>query len=123
MVFNARNNGDLRFHKHPRTGGREMGVKNRLPGEPKKKPRVRKLKPVAVSAPELRARAPGEHPDLLHLRPHECKWPVHSGQARGEHYFCAAPRKGVSPYCEAHDSMAFQSVEARRAAAAAKRAA
>ena len=98
MAWSARKAGDPRFPKRQR--GRIMSAKLGPPAEA----RVRKVKapvPVAVAL-TLPSRAPGEHPMLVDLRPNECKWPVHSGPEKGEHYFCAALQLPGSPYCQEH---------------------
>ncbi len=45
---------------------------------------------------------PKVNPLIQDLSPNGCKWPVRSGEERGEHYFCDELRAPGSPYCKAH---------------------
>lgn len=81
----------------------------RLRGDPRFPARGRfdmtKRKCVPIAAPP-----PKTNPMLLDLKPGECKWPVRSGEERGEHYFCADPRLPGSPYCKAHTTLGLNSM-------------
>ncbi len=48
------------------------------------------------------------NPNLFDLKPNQCKYPVRSeGERSEEHFFCAEPQYGGSPYCRAHDTLCF----------------
>lgn len=50
---------------------------------------------------------------LMELTERTCKWPI--GDPATEHfYFCGLPSSAGKPYCEAHVSVAFQPMSARR---------
>ncbi|WP_444452734.1 GcrA family cell cycle regulator [Rhodobacter capsulatus] len=50
---------------------------------------------------------------LMELTERTCKWPI--GDPATEHfYFCGLPSQAGKPYCEAHVSVAFQPMSARR---------
>jgi hypothetical protein len=81
MARDARLKGDKRFP------ARISGLMGRN--------RMRKAPPPPVK--------PKVNPDLFHLKPGECKWPVRSEGERGEeHFFCADPQSPGSPYCPKH---------------------
>ena len=50
---------------------------------------------------------------LMELTERTCKWPI--GDPATDHfYFCGLPSQAGKPYCEAHVSVAFQPMSARR---------
>ena len=57
---------------------------------------------------------PKTNPMLLDLKPGECKWPVRSGEERGEHYFCAERQLPGGPYCAEHEALATAPKHIRR---------
>ncbi len=50
---------------------------------------------------------------LLELTERTCKWPI-GDPATEDFWFCGLPVKAGKPYCEAHVSVAFQPMSARR---------
>lgn len=91
MARDARLRGDPRF---PARGRYDVTKRVRRP----------KSSPSEPSAPPVKT-----NPMLLDLKPNDCKWPVRSGEERGEHYFCAEPRQDFSPYCKEHTTLGLNS--------------
>jgi len=50
---------------------------------------------------------------LMELTERTCKWPI-GDPATDEFWFCGLPSVAGKPYCEAHVSVAFQPMQARR---------
>lgn len=50
---------------------------------------------------------------LMELTERTCKWPI-GDPATDNFYFCGLPSQAGKPYCEAHVSVAFQPMSARR---------
>jgi len=50
---------------------------------------------------------------LMELTERTCKWPI-GDPATDNFYFCGLPSSAGKPYCEAHVSVAFQPMSARR---------
>ncbi|PTV95808.1 GcrA cell cycle regulator [Rhodobacter aestuarii] len=50
---------------------------------------------------------------LMELTERTCKWPI-GDPATDNFYFCGLPAQAGKPYCEAHVSVAFQPMSARR---------
>ena len=50
---------------------------------------------------------------LMELTERTCKWPI-GDPATDEFWFCGLPVQSGKPYCEAHVSVAFQPMSARR---------
>ena len=63
----------------------------------------------SVREVEKRARKIG----LMELTERTCKWPI-GDPATENFYFCGLPSQPGKPYCEAHVSVAFQPMSARR---------
>ncbi len=63
----------------------------------------------SVREVEKRARKIG----LMELTERTCKWPI-GDPATDNFYFCGLPSQPGKPYCEAHVSVAFQPMSARR---------
>ncbi|WP_370206061.1 GcrA family cell cycle regulator [Pararhodobacter marinus] len=51
--------------------------------------------------------------NLMELTERTCKWPI-GDPATEEFWFCGLPSVAGKPYCEAHVSVAFQPMQARR---------
>jgi len=51
--------------------------------------------------------------DLMELTERTCKWPI-GDPATDKFWFCGLPSQPGKPYCEAHVSVAFQPMSARR---------
>ncbi|WP_312525145.1 GcrA family cell cycle regulator, partial [Paracoccus sp. (in: a-proteobacteria)] len=50
---------------------------------------------------------------LMELTERTCKWPI-GDPATDKFWFCGMPSQAGKPYCEAHVSVAFQPMSARR---------
>jgi hypothetical protein len=101
----ARHRGDSRFPIRKRTMiicaiRKDAGLKR---AQPKRMPRVKprltpEPRPIVVEPAPKR-----EWPvQLFDLRVSDCRFPVWSGEERGEHRFCAGLRAPGSSYCERH---------------------
>lgn len=104
----------------PRSGGPVSGVvalPGRRPiapaGQPlPPQPSANEISPEAlanVREVEKTARRLG----LMELTERTCKWPI-GDPATEEFWFCGLPSVAGKPYCEAHVSVAFQPMQARR---------
>lgn len=52
---------------------------------------------------------------LVDLRPDECRFPTLSGEARGDHLFCGAPKDPRSEaYCKTHHRICCTPLGVRR---------
>ena len=50
---------------------------------------------------------------LMDLTERTCKWPI-GDPATDDFWFCGLPTQAGKPYCDAHVSVAFQPMSARR---------
>lgn len=99
LAQKARKQGDTRF---PVRGLKAPSIRRAPLDAPRKPPT---MKPKIIEFPTVRTtnrRDP--RPLIWELKPFQCRYPVHSGKERGEHYFCAAPTDG-KPYCAEHDAL------------------
>jgi hypothetical protein len=42
---------------------------------------------------------------FMELRLNDCRYPTRSLEARGEYFFCGAPKNAKSPYCDEHHGL------------------
>ena len=97
----------------------------RRPAEPAQRVKRAPARPAAQTAQPERETAPrpvpveaqklpsGEYATVLTLNNHICKWPI-GDPDDSEFRFCGRKAGQGSPYCEAHQQMAYQPAKKRR---------
>jgi GcrA cell cycle regulator len=104
LARNARLRGDPRF---PERRFERSEPKPRQIGKSKAPPAPVLVPLIAPSPPK---RGPFR---VFELEPHHCRYPVFSGQTRGDHRFCGEPRRHNSAYCDKHDALCNTGLFAR----------
>jgi hypothetical protein len=101
-IGSARLRGDKRFPE--RESAAVIRAIRKDAGPEKAQPeRMPRAKPRLTPEAAVRGNEPREWPvQLLDLRNSDCRFPVWSGEERGEHRFCAGLRAPGSSYCERH---------------------
>lgn len=84
-----------------------------VPGQPlPPQPSLNEISPETLaSAREVEKRS--KKLSLMELTERTCKWPV-GDPATEDFWFCGLPAQAGKPYCDAHVSVAFQPMSARR---------
>jgi hypothetical protein len=99
----ARHRGDRRFPARKPMAIIRTIRKDARPKKPKSKPMPRSkprltLEPIVVE-PAPKREGPLQ---IFDLEANDCRFPVRSGEERGDHWFCAKPRAPSSSYCARH---------------------
>jgi hypothetical protein len=102
-VGSARHRGDSRFPARKLVTIIRAVQEDAGPEKPKRMPRAKprftpEPRPIVVE-PALKREGPLQ---IFDLEANDCRFPVRSGEERGDYWFCAKPRAPSSSYCARH---------------------
>ena len=108
MMFRARQGGDLRFPARPPVfGPRPSKGDKPVAVNPDFIPDLSHLMMKAPPAPKGKRGSVA----LMDLRASDCRYPTNSGESRGDHLFCGAPKDPKSrAYCTKHHALCVSAV-------------